>query len=532
MNNSTSIKFSFVFARRIKLNKKQGMNSTKQSQSIDLKNLSRTSFFFCILLVTVLMTSNIYSQVQTFNLEESIDYAKQNSPLSRAARFSILSAKWRYKSFRADLLPSLELDGNAPGFSRAFTANRLDDGSTTYQEESLTQSSLNLSVNQNILPTGGALSLSSGINRLILFESGVNGEDITRWQSTPLVASLRQPLFQFNSLKWRNRTEPLRYEIAKTEYVEDMEEIAFTVAQNYFDLLLAKINIEVAEFNVTVNDSIYNISQGRFQVGSIAENELLQSELEFRNASTSLTTAILEYQRAEESFKALLGIEDSQQIEIDLPSVAPEVNVDVDQALELARENNSTSLEFELNELLADQAYEQAKRNTGFSATVQASFGLNQTSENFEDVYTDQQNQQFFTVGFQIPLFNWGQNLAEVRSARNQQMATANNIAYQRLQFELSVKSTVREFPQLRSQVELAQVSDEIATRRYDVAKNRYLIGRIDVTDLFIAQNQKDSSRRSYIQSLRSYWIGYFNLRRLTLYDFENDTPILYSTEF
>lgn len=494
--------------------------------------MNKNARFLILSLILLLFQPDVNSQTQVFTLEESIDYAKRNSPLSRAARFSILSAKWRFKSFRADLLPSLELDGNAPGFSRAFTANRLDDGSTTYQEESLTRSSVNLSVNQNILPTGGSLSLSSGINRLILFDSGFNGEDITRWQSTPLVASLRQPLFQFNTLKWRNRTEPLRYDLAKTEYVEDMEGIAFTVTQNYFDMLLAKINVEVAEFNVTVNDSIYNISQGRFQVGSIAENELLQSELEFRNATTSLTTAILEYQRAEEGFKALLGIDDSQDIEISTPSVAPKVTVDVDKALELASENNSTSLEFELNELLADQAYEQAKRNTGFSATIQASFGLNQTSETFEEVYRDQQNQQFFTVGFQIPLFNWGQNMAEVRSARNQQMATANNIAYQRLQFELSVKSTVREFPQLRNQVELAQVSDEIATRRYDVAKNRYLIGRIDVTDLFIAQNQKDSSRRSYIQSLRSYWIGYYNLRRLTLYDFESDQPILYSTEF
>lgn len=495
-------------------------------------NLKSLTFGICVILLCGISSNQVNAQVQTFTLEESIDYAKQNSPLSRAARFSILSAKWRYKSFRADLLPSLELDGNAPGFSRAFTANRLDDGTTTYQEESLTQSSLNLSVNQNILPTGGSVSFSSGINRLILFDSGVDGENITRWQSTPFVASLRQPLFQFNSLKWRNRTEPLRYEISKTEYIEDMEEIAFTVTQNYFDMLLAKINVEVAEFNVTVNDSIYNISQGRFQVGNIAENELLQSELEFRNARASYTTAVLEYERAEESFKALLGIDDSQQIEIATPSVAPSVDVDVGMAMQLAIDNNSTSLEFELNELLADQAYEQAKRNAGFSATIQASFGLNQTSENFDEVYQDQQNSQFFTVGFQIPLFNWGQNLAEVKSARNQQMATANNIAYQRLQFELSVKSTVREFPQLRSQVELAQVSDEIATRRYDVAKNRYLIGRIDVTDLFIAQNQKDSSRRSYIQSLRSYWIGYYNLRRLTLYDFERDLPILYTTEF
>ncbi len=474
------------------------------------------------------MKTDAISQVQTLTLEESINYAKENSPLSRAARFSILAAKWRYKSFRADLLPELSLSGNIPNYRLGTSITPTASGNQAIDFNS-SNANIGVSINQAILPTGGRVSINSSLSRLGIFR----GEDQYEWVSTPITIRLDQPLFQFNNLKWRNKTEPLRYQIAKTQYIEDMEEISFTVTQNYFDLLLAKINVEVAKFNVTVNDSIYNISKGRFQVGNIAENELLQSELEYRNASASLTTAILDYQRAEESFKALLGIDDTQEIEIGVPSVAPEVEVDVDKALVLARENNSTSLTFELNELLANQAYEQAKRNGSFTANITAEYGFNdRTIGDFVEVYDNPGDLQSFNIGFQIPLFNWGQNLAEVRSARNQQMATANNIEYQRLQFELSVKSTVREFPQLRSQVELAQVSDEIATRRYDVAKNRYLIGRIDVTDLFIAQNQKDSSRRGYIQSLRSYWIGYYNLRRLTLYDFENDSPILYSTEF
>ena len=281
-----------------------------------------------------------------------------------------------------------------------------------------------------------------------------------------------------------------------------------------------------------MNDSIYNISQGRFQVGSIAENELLQSELEFRNARNSLTTARINYLRIEEEYKALLGLDDDEMLEIILPSVAPSFDLDVEQAYDLARENNSTALQFELNELLADQTYDQARKSTGLSATLQASFGLNQTSPDFEQLYEDPQNRQFFSLGFEIPIFNWGKNMAEIKSARNDQMETANTIAYQKRQFELSIKSTVREFPQLRDQVELARISDEIATRRYDVSKNRYLIGRIDVTNLFIAQNEKDGARRNYIQALRSYWTGFYNLRRLTLYDFEQDEPILYTTEF
>lgn len=471
---------------------------------------------------------NAQTRTQSLTLEQSIEYAKLNSPLSRAARFSLLSAKWRYKSFRADLLPSLNLSGDAPNYRKSIFANILDDGTTAFTSATQSEASIAASIDQNILPTGGRLSLSSGLTRLGIF----TGENSYFWQSTPLLASYTQPLFQFNSLKWRNKTEPLRYQISQKQYVEDMEDLSFTVTQNFFDFLLAKINVEVAEFNVTVNDSIYNISNGRFQVGNIAENELLQSELEFRNARNALTTAVLNYERAEESFKALLGIDDSIELEIILPSVAPEVDVDVDRALELARENNSTSLQFELNEILANQAYDQAKKSTGFSANLRADFGLNQTSTEFNQLYENPENRQFFTIGFQIPIFNWGKNLAEIRSARNEQMETANTIAYQKLQFELNVKSTVREFPQLRDQVELAKVSDDIATRRYDVAKNRYLIGRIDVTDLFIAQNQKDSARRSFIQTLRNYWTGFYNLRRLTLYDFEQDLPILYATDF
>lgn len=487
------------------------------------------SLRYFILLIGICVFPNISeAQVQTLSLDQSIDYAKVNSPLSRAARYSMLSARWRYKSFRADLLPSFSLRGDAPNYNKSIFSNTLDDGTITFSSRTQSEASAALSIDQNIMPTGGVLSLSSGITRLGIFQ----GENSYLWQSTPLVASLRQPIFQFNSLKWRNKIEPLQYRIAQKQYVEDMEEIAFTVTQNFFDLLLAKINVEVAEFNVTVNDSIYNISKGRFQVGSIAQNELLQSELEFRNARASLTTAVLGYQRAEENFKALLGIDDDQEIEIVLPSVAPEIEVDVDQALQLAKENNSTSLEFQLNELIADRTYDQARKSTGFSADLIASYGLNQTSTEFQDLYDNPQNRQFISLGFEIPLFNWGKNMAEIKSARNEQMETANTIAFQRLEFELSVKSTVREFPQLRDQVELARVSDDIATRRYDVAKNRYLIGSIDVTDLFIAQNQKDSSRRSFIQSLRSYWTGYYNLRRLTLYDFEADIPILYTTDF
>ena len=84
------------------------------------------------------------------------------------------------------------------------------------------------------------------------------------------------------------------------------------------------------------------------------------------------------------------------------------------------------------------------------------------------------------------------------------------------------------QFLQLRDQVLLAAQSDTIAQRRYEVAQNRYLIGRIDITNLFIAQNEKDSARQAYISALRDYWTGWYELRQLTLFNFRENRAISY----
>lgn len=458
------------------------------------------------------------------SLRDCIAIAQDQSAIANAARYALVSSKWQYESYQADLLPSLSLSGDAPGYNKSIFSNVLDNGQVTFSSRTQSEASAALSVNQNILPTGGRLSLSSGITRLGIF----GNENTYLWQSTPLVVGLSQPLFQFNNLKWNNRTEPLRYKIAQKQFVEDMEDIAQTVTQQFFDVYLAKINLENAEFNVARNDSIYQISQGRYNVGSIAENDLLQSELALRNAETSLTTAQIEYERALNEFKILLGYPTDITLDLEEPEELPKILVDISKAKELALQNNSESLMYRLNEIQADRDLAEAQSDAGFAATLNANFGLNQTSENFGDLYSNARNRQFVTVGFDVPIFNWGKQRAQVNAARNQQQEVANSIDYQRRQFIQEVEYTVSQFLQLRAQALIAAQADTIAKRRYDVAQNRYLIGKIDITNLFIAQEEKDTARQAYIRALRTFWTGWYNLRGLTLYDFEKDQPITY----
>ena len=93
-------------------------------------------------------------------------------------------------------------------------------------------------------------------------------------------------------------------------------------------------------------------------------------------------------------------------------------------------------------------------------------------------------------------------------------------IAQDEITFEQDILTQARQFEMLQLQIEITKKSDEVALQRYKVAQNRYLIGKIDITNLNIALTEKDSAKRGYLAALKSFWLAYYDLRRLTLYDF------------
>ena len=491
---------------------------------------SKYSVFFLFILIATASPSVTQGQdttrsLGTLTLKECIKIAEKHSPIAKSHRYDLIASKWQYREYHADLLPSLTLSGNAPNYNKDIFSNTLDNGTTVFSSRTQSNANASLSIRENLLPTGGFLSLSSGLTRLGIF----NGENSYLWKSNPLQLSIHQPLFQYNNLKWRHRLEPLQYKIAKKQFAQQMENLAVRVTNRFFDVVLSKINKENAKFNVSRNDSIYQISKGRYNIGKIAENSLLQTELAYHNAQQALSKARINYNRRLNNFKILLGYPTSVKLNLKEPKDMPVISVNIEKAKRLAMQNNSQSLSYRLDKLQADQSLAQARSNGGFQATISANYGLNQTSSSFDALYKHPQNQQYVSVDFNLPIYNWGKHRAQIKSAQNEEQSATNNIIYQRRQFIQSVQYRVKNFLQLRSQALLAAQSDTIAQRRYQVAENRYRIGKISITDLFNAQNDKDLARQQYIQALRDFWTGLYNLRQLTLYNFKEDRPVRYT---
>jgi outer membrane protein TolC len=100
------------------------------------------------------------------------------------------------------------------------------------------------------------------------------------------------------------------------------------------------------------------------------------------------------------------------------------------------------------------------------------------------------------------------------------------DVSQSMIDFDENIFLQVMQFNLQDDQVAIAAKADTIADLRYEVTKQRFLIGKIDVLDLNVALEEKDVARRSYVESLRNYWDYYYNLRGLTLYDWEKDIKL------
>ena len=72
-------------------------------------------------------------------------------------------------------------------------------------------------------------------------------------------------------------------------------------------------------------------------------------------------------------------------------------------------------------------------------------------------------------------------------------------------------------------QLRLAAKKDTLSQTRYDITKQKFLIGKVDVLKLNDALASKDGAIVNYVQALRTYWNYYYNVRKTTLFDFEKN---------
>ena len=462
------------------------------------------------ILVTALSMS-----AQQLTLPDAIRIAQENSYDAQLARFSFLASYWTYRSFKAELLPSVNLNGGLANFDHSLVAVRnYENGQVAYVNNNSMTNHLTLSLDQQIAATGGTVSLQSYLYRLDQFSY-----DEKTYNSQPLRVSYTQPLRSFNSLKWEKKTAPVEYQIAQKDYLTAMQDVTLRVTGLFFSVLSAQSDYKQSLATLQDREALFDMAQKRLELGTTTKSEVLQLELSLLNARVAVNKEILE-------LFSYLRVKDYAEAELIPPYVVPGVLLNEDDVLQKAIANSSHTLEQRQQMLEAEKALAQARSGRGLQLTLSGEVGFSQTGSTFNDAYRRLRDNEIVGLTLSLPIFDWGVSRGRVKMAEARMDVTRTKLEQAHLDYMQDLRKKVLQFNTQPMQCKDALRAQEIAEERYSIMRRRFETGAVSVTDLNTAQQELESAKSQYISQLQTFWTDYYTLQKSTLHDWIDGTDI------
>lgn len=493
----------------------------------NILSLKKSTFFFssaacCLLFVAILLTSaQIHAQTKAVSFAEVLEMSK-NSLLAQVAKHEFLSSYWDYESIKANRAPSIALTGTLPSFTNSISKITQPDGTDLFTKQTFADYTAGFEISQNIPLTGGQIFVSTNLERLDVF----GNDSYTSYMSTPVSVGIYQTLFGYNSMKWEQQINPVKYQAAKQKYLENCEKVVLETIERYFTLLSAQKRLENAFSNKNYTDTIYYIAGERYKMGSITEAEYLQIELSALQSALQVENEKNNRMHALLQLKNFLQINDHDLWELETPGQIHVFDIPTDQALSQASENNPVYTEFMQKELESQSRLAQAKADNGFKIDLYAAFGLTQNANEFSNAYKNPMDKELFSMGVKIPITDFGKSKGRKKVAELQLNITQTIITQEKQHFEQALLLKLYTFQTQSSQVNISQKSVAVGEKRFYAEKESYQTGKTDFTYLHNAIKDKDQTTVTYIETLKSYWQLYYEIRQYTLYDFQEQRKI------
>ena len=481
-------------------------------------------YIFLILISGIVL--NLSAQQKVFTLEQTIAIASENSLEAFVSKNLYMSSYWQYKSFKAARLPSLSLNTIPVTYNNTFV-NRYDSQQNidVFRQQKSFYSNGSLSLNQNIDFTGGTFFVNSELGYMKNF----GDDNSTQFSAIPLRIGYQQALFGYNSFKWDKKIEPLRYENAKRKFLYQTEEISETCVQYFFNLASAQVEHSRSVVNLGSADTLYQIGQKRFDIAAISKAELLTLKLDALNARNSLINAKASLSKAMSALVTFLNLEKGTEIKLLLPEKLSALQISAEIALQHSIENNPTYLDSRTGIMDAEKLVEKSLKELHFDASVYASVGYNNVAEKLNLAYRNPVRQDIVSVGLNIPILDWGVKKGKVNVAKNDLNVAKISNKQKEIALEQDVINTVQDFSIQQEVIKSADEATSIADLAYQATKERFIIGENDISSLTLSLNRQNEAQRNYIDALKNYWLSYYKIRKLTLFDFENQTSLLMS---
>ena len=485
-----------------------------------------------LIVLTCLLTSQGYlfsqsqpaAEIRILTLEESMDIAGLNSPSIQKSRYNMEKNKEYLNAQLASLKSRFFLDVTPVSFSREQSYDQLFSQWYTSENKGANASFV---ISQPIKFTDGLLTIRndfayqdnySETNNNIYKDKGFNNYLYIRYD---------QPVFTYNRLKLNLDRIKLNLETATMAYAIEMLNMEYQVNQAFYSVYQKQTAVQIAEEEFANQKVSLEIIKSKVDAGLSAKEELLQGELNYATAESSLDNSRVDLNNALDQFKLLIGLSlfDELAIKSDIDFKLVYVNMEkaiengLSQRLELTQRNIDLKMaEFNLTETSSENE---------FRGDVSLSVGVMGNNEYFADIYNTPTNSPSVGITFSIPLYDWGQRKAKIKAAEIDILSKEIDLENQKNDIIINIRKTYRNLQNLVNQIEIARQNEKNAQLTYDINLERYQNGDFTSIDLQRFQNQLSDKKTSLVNALINYKLEIINMKVQSLWDFENNISFI-----
>ena len=162
-----------------------------------------------------------------------------------------------------------------------------------------------------------------------------------------------------------------------------------------------------------------------------------------------------------------------------------------------------------------------------FRGDMTLSVGLSGDDPALANIFDKPTNSPRVSLGFNLPLFDWGERKARIRAQEAVIKTQQLNYSNQETQIKMDIRQVVRNLTNLKNQISIALQNQKNSQLTYDINLERYKNGDLTSMDLNLFQVQLSNNKMAYAQSLINYKIELLNLKIQSLYDFTTNEAVV-----
>ncbi len=479
------------------------------------------------------------------SLNEAIDVALDKSFGIFQLQQGFLQTSYSLEYYQRALKPHMEFSSSGlPGVVQRISPQFYYNPVTGQQELGYLKSSsmtgdMGLSLWKPLI-TNGSVSFSlwmSGNEAVNGLPAG--GETKNRSFQPSAGFGLRQPLFQYNTIRGNLRSTELSLESQQLRYTEEELRQINDVTRTFYDLLQQQQAVDLAAEDYRQSIINYNTGLRRYHSAKQNETDVLSLQVEMANALSSLEQEKVNLESQQFAFNRRLGLPLETRIWVEQDLEFSPIEVDVERALERALEHRSdirrAEITLEQNELTLRQRVSNGRPDLQFNATY-AMQGNSSLTASADDPWgthigdaLNRENRSPFTnvsLTLTIPILDGRQNQAQVEQQLSVIQAQEREIEETRADLRQEVINRVRAVESAMRQMEIREQGLQIARTGYQITRQQYERGETDLNTLLRAQNTRRSAETQHLQTRITYEMAKANLKEITLWDWETNEPV------